>query len=71
MANLATGGTLPGLSIAQDVSHFQNTVQTFRSIDDARKKQEEIKMKEEKEKIEKGISQPPEIETKLSSKGNG
>jgi hypothetical protein len=34
-ANRATGETLPGLSIAQDVSHFQESVTRIRSIDEA------------------------------------
>lgn len=37
-ANRATGETLPGLSVAQDVSHFQNSFSQVRSIDEANRK---------------------------------
>ena len=33
-ANRATGETLPGLSIAQDVSHFHDTIVRVKSIDE-------------------------------------
>lgn len=36
MSNRATGEALPGLSIAQDVSHFHATVSHIRSLDEAR-----------------------------------
>lgn len=57
MANKATGETLPGLSIAQDVSHFHGVVERIRSIDDARKKKQQLK-EEEKEKTEKESIKP-------------
>ena len=47
-ANRATGATLPGLSIVQDVSHLHDVAQTIKSSDEARKKQQELKEKEEK-----------------------
>ena len=34
-ANLATGAPLPGLSRAQDVSHFHDVIQQIKSIDEA------------------------------------
>lgn len=40
-ANRALGEALPGLSIAQDVSHFHNVVARVRSFDEAKKKQVE------------------------------
>ena len=52
-ANRATGAALPGLSIAQDVSHLHDVVQEIKSWDEARKKGEELKEQEEKEKKEK------------------
>jgi hypothetical protein len=47
-ANRATGATLPGLLIAQDVSHFHGVTQHIKSIDEARKKKQELKVEEEK-----------------------
>lgn len=35
LANRATGETLPGLSVAQDVSHFHNIILEVKSLDDA------------------------------------
>jgi len=40
-ANRATGEALPGLSIAQDVSHFQAMVSRVRSIDEANRQKAE------------------------------
>lgn len=40
-ANRATGETLPGLLVAQDVSHFHDVLQHVRSVDDANKKKRE------------------------------
>lgn len=37
-ANRLTGDTLPGLLVAQDVSHFHGVVQQIRSMDEAKKK---------------------------------
>lgn len=39
VANRATGEVLPGLSVAQDVSHFHAIAQHIKSLDDAKKKQ--------------------------------
>jgi hypothetical protein len=41
-ANRATGDTLPGLSIAQDVSHFHGVIQHVRSVDEANNKKKEL-----------------------------
>ena len=48
-ANRLTGGTLPGLLIAQDVSHFHDVISFFRNLEDARRKkaEEEAKKKQE------------------------
>lgn len=40
MANRNTGEALPGLSVAQDVSHFHATVTRIQSLDDARRQRE-------------------------------
>jgi hypothetical protein len=55
MANRATGGTLPGLCVAQDVSHFHDIAAFVKSLDDA---------KREKQKIEAdkpALEQPPQV----------
>jgi hypothetical protein len=39
MANRATGEALPGLSVAQDVSHFHKIATQIKSFDEAKKKQ--------------------------------
>ena len=41
-ANRAHGDALPGLSVAQDVSHFHDVVQRIRSLDEGRHKRAEI-----------------------------
>ncbi len=41
-ANRATGETLPGLSIAQDVSHFHNIITEIKSWDEAEKQKEAL-----------------------------
>lgn len=41
-ANRASGEALPGLSLAQDVSHFHDVINHIRSIDEAQKKKEEF-----------------------------
>jgi len=53
-ANRASGGSLPGLSIAQDVSHFHGVIQHVRSIDEANRKKQEI---EQQQQIEKNPAQ--------------
>jgi hypothetical protein len=40
-ANRATGESLPGLSVAQDVTHFHGVMQHVQSIDDAERKKRE------------------------------
>jgi hypothetical protein len=41
MPNRLTSGTLPGLSVAQDVSHFQEFLTYLKNRDDAEKKKQE------------------------------
>lgn len=55
-ANRTSGDALPGLSIAQDVSHFHDIIQQVKSMDDAKKKKEEAEAnanakKKEPEKV--------------------
>lgn len=40
MSNRATGDTLPGLAIAQDVSHFHDMISFIKSLDEAREKKQ-------------------------------
>jgi hypothetical protein len=40
VSNTATGDTLPGLSIARDVSHFHDTIKTMRSLDEAQRERD-------------------------------
>jgi hypothetical protein len=53
MANKATGETLPGLLIAQDVSHLHDVAKKVKSIDEARK---EMQQKKEKEASQENIT---------------
>ena len=53
-ANRASGSSLPGLSFAQDVSHFHGVIQHVRSIDEANRKKQEI---EQQQQIEKNAQQ--------------
>ena len=58
MVNRATGEALPGLSLAQDVSHFHAAASRVKSLDEANRK------KKEKELEQKDvISVPPPPET--------
>jgi len=41
-ANLATGAPLPGLSRAQDVSHFHGVIEHVESIDEANARKKEF-----------------------------
>jgi hypothetical protein len=54
-ANRATGEALPGLLIAQDVSHFHNILAFVRSTDEANKKKQEF---EQQQQTDKSIAQP-------------
>lgn len=40
MSNRATGTTLPGLSIAHDVSHFHDTISSLRSLEEAKEQKQ-------------------------------
>ena len=51
-ANRATGEALPGLLIAQDVSHFHDVASRIQSIDEANRKKAEF---EESQKNRKGL----------------
>lgn len=63
-ANRASGGSLPGLSIAQDVSHLHGVIQHVRSIDEANRKKKEIEQQQQTEKCaQQVISADPETAT--------
>lgn len=53
-ANRVTGETLPGLSIAQDVSHFHDVINRIRSIDEAQKQKQEIQ-----KSVQQNVKQNP------------
>ena len=56
-ANRATGETLPGLLIAQDVSHFHDVTDHVQSIDEAnRKKAESQESQKNKKELQNGES---------------
>jgi hypothetical protein len=38
--NRATGDVLPGLSVAQDISHFHQSIAKIKSLDEANKKKQ-------------------------------
>lgn len=57
VSNRATGDTLPGLSIARDVSHFHETVSTIKSMDEAREQKK--KQVQEQAQVSPGTTEPP------------
>jgi hypothetical protein len=59
MSNRATGDVLPGLAVAQDVSHFHEMISFIKSIDEAKDKQKQIKAEEAKPATESPSSEPP------------
>jgi hypothetical protein len=59
-ANRAFGDALPGLSFAQDVSHFHGVIHHVRSIDDANKKKLEI---EQQQQIQAQQTVSPDAQT--------
>jgi hypothetical protein len=60
VSNRATGDALPGLSIARDVSHFHDTINLLKSLDEARKKKQ-AQAEEQKTQIQ-GPEPPPSTE---------
>lgn len=61
-ANRVTGEALPGLLIAQDVSHFHDTLNYVRSIDEANKKKLEFEQS-------KQLNDPNELTTASTRTG--
>ena len=59
-ANRATGESLPGLLIAQDVSHFHNVLQHVQSVDEANKKKRDFE--EAQKALESEPSEQPIIQ---------
>ncbi len=53
MPNIATGDTLPGLSVVTAVKPYQTMVKTFKDLEEARKKSEEQQKEIEKQNDEK------------------
>jgi hypothetical protein len=56
ISNKATGDTLPGLSIARDLSHFHDSISQLRSLDEAKEK----KQSPEQQKV--STDNPPSTE---------
>lgn len=59
-ANRATGEALPGLAVAQDVSHFHDVIGKVQSMDEAKKKQQEFEKSRQNGKQEPQINKPLE-----------
>ena len=57
MANRNRGDALPGLSFAQDVSHFHGVTSQIRSFDEARRKQQQ-----QTEQVQPREPEPPPLE---------
>lgn len=63
ISNRATGETLPGLSIARDVSHFHDTVSFIKSLDEAQhKKKEQVETAKEATKQTPPSLEPPPVD---------
>lgn len=58
-ANRQRGDALPGLLIAQDVTHFHDVVQRIRSEDEARKKRAQLESEKSKEQGQAPGPPPP------------
>jgi trypsin-like peptidase len=56
-ANRATGEVLPGLSIAQDVSHFQESTSRIKTIDEANRQKKTLQ--EQQSTTSQGGTEPP------------
>lgn len=63
MANRATGSTLPGLSVAQDVFHLHKSVAMIKDIDEARQKKEDLKKEFKDNEIEKKQKEKSTLQT--------
>jgi hypothetical protein len=61
ISNRATGDTLPGLSIARDVSHFHDTITMLQTLDEAKEKKQELaEEKQAKSEPTPSTETPPE-----------
>jgi hypothetical protein len=65
VSNRATGDTLPGLSIARDVSHFHDTITMINSLDEAKEKKQALA--EEKQTQVPAPEAPPITEPTLKT----
>lgn len=61
-ANRATGEALPGLSIAQDVSHFHDIITQIESWDEANRQKQALEQQKAQEAAQQGQSDPPSQE---------
>ena len=60
-ANRATGEALPGLSVAQDVSHFHETAAQVKSLDEAAQKHAEEAARKAAEAAANPAASPQEV----------
>lgn len=67
-ANRATGETLPGLLVAQDVSHFHGVVESVKTIEEANAKKKELE-KEQKAKEGTGSQDQDSDKSEKRKKG--
>jgi hypothetical protein len=68
-ANRLTGETLPGLLYAQDVSHFHDVINSIKSIEDAKQKQqEELEQKKKTEEAPQLVVNTENQKTTSSNK---
>jgi hypothetical protein len=65
-ANRASGEVLPGLSIAQDISHFQASASRIKSIDEANRQKAAVQA----ESPTPQLDAPPSTETRPAAKGS-
>lgn len=57
-ANRVSGAPLPGLSFAQDVSHFHGVIQQIRSVDEANRKKAELEAAQKATEVNQPVAQP-------------
>jgi S1-C subfamily serine protease len=66
IANRATGETLPGLAVAQDVSHIHNVISKLKSLDEAAQKKRQLEEEIQQPKVEPQDPQLPLPDVPLS-----
>jgi len=67
IANRATGETLPGLAVAQDVSHIHDVISNLKSLDEAQRKRQQLQEEIQQPKTELPDPQLPLPEVEPST----